>query len=146
VSGKLSEKDGVYSLKTEFDGVVKVNKDNVESIKDTYSDFMKSILDGLQLAYKVVCNSLYGQTGASTSPICLKELAASTTAAGRGMLILARKEVLTAFPKSECVYGDSVTAETPVLVKRDNEIKYIKISELADNWSNCVEDGKSIVL
>jgi DNA polymerase elongation subunit (family B) len=142
VSGKLSEKDGVYSLKTEFDGVVKVNKDNVESIKDTYSDFMKSILDGLQLAYKVVCNSLYGQTGASTSPICLKELAASTTAAGRGMLILARKEVLTAFPKSECVYGDSVTAETPVLVKRDNEIKYIKISELADNWSNCVEDGK----
>lgn len=48
--------------------------------------FMKSILDGLQLAYKVTANSLYGQTGASTSPICMKEIAASTTATGREML------------------------------------------------------------
>lgn len=142
VSGKLSEKDDVYSLKTEFDGVVEVHKDNVESIEDTYSDFMKSILDGLQLAYKVVCNSLYGQTGATTSSICLKELAASTTASGRGMVMLAKKEVLTAFPKSECVYGDSVTAETPVLVRRGGVVEYMKIADLANSWSKCVEDGK----
>ena len=47
---------------------------------------LKAILDGLQLAYKVTANSLYGQTGASTSPICMKEIAASTTATGREML------------------------------------------------------------
>lgn len=147
VSGKLTEKEDLYSLKTEFDGVVEVHKDNVEKIEDTYSDFMKSILDGLQLAYKVVCNSLYGQTGATTSSICLKELAASTTAAGRGMVMLARKEVLEAFPKSECVYGDSVTAETPVLVRRGGDkgksvVEYVKITNLADSWNTCVEDGK----
>jgi len=45
-----------------------------------------AILEGLQLAFKVTANSLYGQCGASTSPICLKEIAASTTAIGRDML------------------------------------------------------------
>ena len=47
--------------------------------------FKKNILDGKQLALKVTANSLYGQTGASTSSICLKEIAASTTATGRLM-------------------------------------------------------------
>lgn len=48
--------------------------------------FMKTIYDGLQLAYKITANSLYGQTGAPTSPIYMKEIAASTTATGREML------------------------------------------------------------
>jgi DNA polymerase elongation subunit (family B) len=56
----------------------------------TESAFTKNILDGLQLAYKVTANSLYGQVGAPTSPIYLKELAASTTATGREMLEFSR--------------------------------------------------------
>ena len=52
--------------------------------------FKKNIYDGLQLAYKVTANSLYGQLGAPTSPIYLKELAASTTATGREMLEYSR--------------------------------------------------------
>lgn len=48
--------------------------------------FTKGIYESLQLAYKVTANSLYGQTGASTSPVCMKEIAASTTATGREML------------------------------------------------------------
>ena len=55
----------------------------MESEKDP---FVKAILDSLQLAYKITANSLYGQTGAPTSPICMKEIAASTTAVGREML------------------------------------------------------------
>ena len=54
------------------------------------SSFTKNILDGLQLAYKVTANSLYGQVGAPTSPIYMKELAASTTATGREMLEFSR--------------------------------------------------------
>ena len=56
----------------------------------TESAFTKNILDGLQLAYKVTANSLYGQVGAPTSPIYMKELAASTTATGREMLEFSR--------------------------------------------------------
>ena len=52
--------------------------------------FMKSIYDGLQLAYKVTANSLYGQIGSSVSPIYFKQIAASTTSTGREMLELAR--------------------------------------------------------
>lgn len=53
--------------------------------------FIKAILDGLQLAYKLTANSLYGQTGAETSPIYCKDVAASTTATGREMLTYAKE-------------------------------------------------------
>ena len=52
--------------------------------------FLAAIYDGLQLAYKVTANSLYGQVGAPTSPIYMKELAASTTSTGRKMLEFSR--------------------------------------------------------
>ena len=59
--------------------LLKARKDTrKEQKKYNYDDFRWAILEGLQLAYKVTCNSLYGQVGASTSSICLKELAAST--------------------------------------------------------------------
>ena len=60
--------------------------------------FKKTILDGKQLALKVTANSLYGQLGAETSPIFLKELAASTTAVGRNMLELASNFIELDFP------------------------------------------------
>ncbi len=52
--------------------------------------FKKGVLDGLQQAYKVTANSLYGQTGAGTSDVRMKEIAASTTATGREMLQFAK--------------------------------------------------------
>jgi DNA polymerase elongation subunit (family B) len=62
-------------------------KKQMEKMKEEGGDqFMIAILDGLQQAYKVTANSLYGQTGAPTSPIYKKQIAASTTATGREML------------------------------------------------------------
>lgn len=62
-------------------------KKQMETLKEEGGDpFMIAILDGLQLAYKVTANSLYGQTGAPTSPIFKKQIAASTTATGREIL------------------------------------------------------------
>jgi hypothetical protein len=55
-----------------------------------------AILDGLQQAYKVTANSLYGQTGAPTSPIYMKQIAASTTATGREMLQFSKIFIETA--------------------------------------------------
>jgi DNA polymerase elongation subunit (family B) len=62
--------------------------------------FIYSIYDGLQQAYKVTCNSLYGQTGGSTSPIALKEIAASTTATGREMLQFSKYFVENIYSKA----------------------------------------------
>jgi DNA polymerase elongation subunit (family B) len=79
-----------------------------EQKKYSKDDFRWSILEGLQLAYKVTCNSLYGQVGASTSPVCKTELAASTTATGRELLQLARDMItIKHYPTSKCVYGDT---------------------------------------
>lgn len=86
---------------------IEYNEDEIIDIKEKYTEFQKIILDGLQLAYKVVCNSLYGQLGATTSPICFKELAASTTAVGRQMVLTARDLTLEKYPKSKLIYGDT---------------------------------------
>lgn len=78
----------------------------VESCVDAHNDFMKAVLDGLQLAYKTTANSLYGQVGARTSQIYMKELAASTTATGRN-LILKAKSFMEERYGTEIVYGDT---------------------------------------
>lgn len=80
--------------------------EDVESRTDTYDDFAKAMLDGLQLAYKITANSLYGQVGARTSPIYLKELAASTTATGRN-LIMKAKQFMEENYDATTVYGDT---------------------------------------
>lgn len=61
------------------------------NMKETEKDpFKKAVWDGLQLAYKITANSLYGQCGSAVSPISMKAIAACTTSIGRDMLELAR--------------------------------------------------------
>lgn len=80
--------------------------------------FLSSIYDGLQLAYKITANSLYGQVGAPTSPIYMKELAASTTATGRIMLKFAKVFI-------EDIFGELIN--DAIL---DKDTYYKKMTEL----------------
>lgn len=118
--------------------------------------FIKSILNALQLAYKITANSLYGQTGASTSPLFFVEIAASTTAIGRERLNEAKRIVENNFEGSEIVYGDSITSDTPLVIKNNNnEISIIEIGKLSEKWIpysqfklddyNCTDKQQSIV-
>jgi DNA polymerase elongation subunit (family B) len=113
----------------------RLSREETVSIKDAYDDFQKAVLDGLQLAYKVTANSVYGQVGAPTSQIYMKELAASTTATGRN-LILSAKHFLEEKCDGNVVYGDSVMPYTPVLVrsKVTRQITAIAIENLSDSW------------
>jgi DNA polymerase elongation subunit (family B) len=77
----------IPQILTELLDARKKYKKQMEKLKEEGGDpFMIAILDGLQLAFKVTANSLYGQTGGPTSPIYKKQIAASTTATGREML------------------------------------------------------------
>jgi DNA polymerase elongation subunit (family B) len=77
----------IPQILTELLDCRKKYKKQMEKLKEEGGDpFMIAILDGLQLAFKVTANSLYGQTGGPTSPIYKKQIAASTTATGREML------------------------------------------------------------
>jgi len=75
----------------------------MESIED---DSQKAVLNGLQLAYKVVANSVYGQCGSRTSPIRKMEVAACTTAAGRDRIYFAKSVVESEFG-GDVIYGDT---------------------------------------
>ena len=96
---------------------------------------MKTILNGLQLAFKITANSLYGQTGAPTSPIFFIAIAASTTAVGRERLRFAKRLVEENFPGSEIIYGDSVTGDTPLICRDSNgDINITTIEALGKSW------------
>jgi DNA polymerase elongation subunit (family B) len=84
------------------------SRKSTKKLMDAESDsFKKSVLDGLQLAYKVTANSLYGSIGSRTSKIYKPQIAASTTAGGRGRIIHARDFILKEYPRSMSVYGDT---------------------------------------
>lgn len=101
-----------------------------------------SLLDAEQLAYKLTANSLYGQLGSGTFKIRLQHLAASITAYGRKQIMFA-KAVIDRFYgpeaddprcKASCeakvVYGDSVTGDTPLIVRQNSEYTILSIEDL----------------
>jgi DNA polymerase elongation subunit (family B) len=80
--------------------------------------FIANVLDKRQLGYKVTANSLYGQMGSSVSTFFEKDVAASITAIGRGMIIYAKRMV-------EEIYGDSLyTAKSGRIVRTRSEYVY----------------------
>jgi DNA polymerase delta subunit 1 len=90
-----------------LDILLKKRKEFKEKMEDQqYDEAQRSVYNGLQLAYKVVANSVYGQTGSRTSPIRILPVAACTTAAGRKALGIARRVVESEFG-ADVVYGDT---------------------------------------
>ena len=90
------------------------NRKNVRKMQAIEPDeFKKKIYEGLQLAYKITANSLYGQCGASTSSIYLKAIACATTATGRFALNSAKEFIEVTF-NNMCNYALT------------NKIKYIE--------------------
>ena len=84
----------------------KIKKSEIISQKQTYNKFECAVFDALQNAYKVTANSLYGQIGARTSPIYLKDIAACTTSTGREMIMLAKNFVESNYD-ADVIYGDT---------------------------------------
>ena len=91
--------------------LLKARKDTRKMIKTEKDPFMQNILDKRQLGYKVTANSLYGQCGSRTSTFYEKDVAASTTATGRMMIIYAKRMI-------EEVYGNEI-----VETKNDGKVR-----------------------
>ena len=104
---KIDDNETTMTLKCDDGNKVTINKDEILNIKDRFTDFEKSIQDGLQLAYKITANSLYGQIGARTSAVYWKDIAAATTATGREQLYIAKDFIEANYPGSKIVYGDT---------------------------------------
>ena len=180
-------KDGTLGIMpTILSKLLSQRKATKKIMKKEKDYFKKSIYDGLQLAYKLTANSLYGQIGSSVSPIYMKAIAASTTSTGREMLEFARDYMENIFPPivtkiyeynqqnekdklkelldnelkpelnnekfingtvdtidkilktcsidPKTVYGDSITGDTPLLLKYNDKIFIKTIETLSDEW------------
>jgi DNA polymerase elongation subunit (family B) len=87
--------------------MLKMRKEARRRMEDPgLDDAQKAVYNGLQLAYKVVANSIYGQMGSRTSPIRKICVAACTTAVGRRQLLFAKSTVETEYG-ADVVYGDT---------------------------------------
>ncbi len=100
VTWTYAKKDGEFGILPNILQTLLDERDATKKLMKKETDpFKKSILNGHQLALKITANSLYGQTGAPTSPIFLRPIAASTTTTGREMLELAQDYMDNDFPK-----------------------------------------------
>ena len=117
IIGLLKKTDTHYIITTEKYGVQEVHNDDVLSVEDTYDDYMKNVFDKRQLGIKVTANSMYGQCGARTSAFYEKDIAASTTATGRKLLLYGKKII-------EDVYGDRICETKYGKVRTKSEAVY----------------------
>lgn len=128
--------DGKYAIMPNIiTELLEARKSTKKKMKTETDPFIQNILDKRQLGYKVTANSLYGQCGAATSTFYDKDIAASTTATGRTMIIYAKTIIEEVYGKNgtgseyvtekhglvntnaEYIYGDSVANYTPVYLR-----------------------------
>ncbi len=147
ISGLYSVKDKICTIVSEKEEC-EFDEEDVVSVRDTYDDFMKNVFDKRQQGLKVTANSLYGQTGARTSSFYEMDIAASTTATGRKLLIYGKKIIEGIYGnkicetthgkircKSKVIYGDSVTGNEPLILQDENKKVVIKtIESLSNDW------------
>lgn len=88
---RFAKKDGLAVVPKILDTLLKERRAVKKKMKVEKDPFRYKILDAKQLALKITANSLYGQLGASTSPVRLRDIAACTCSTGRENLILAKK-------------------------------------------------------
>lgn len=81
-------------------------------------------------ALKVILNASYGVMGADIFPLYFLPAAEATTAVGRHTI----QETIKICEKADIsvLYGDSVTGNTPVVIKKDEMVRIIPISRLYD--------------
>lgn len=130
----LCPRDNVsFRFAQEFQGIgvkylqklVKKRKEVKKKMEQTEDKFLKSIYNGLQLAYKVVCNSWYGQMANTTFQFCCSPIAECTTYIGRTFLEMARDSVYQVFQGQDTIYNKQLSGECPILCKNQEQELFI---------------------
>lgn len=105
-------------------------------MKSLYGTDQYAVQDGKQLALKVVMNSIYGFTGAKKGFLPEPRIASSVTKYGRGLTLRTMDSVNNnpEWKGSEVIYGDSVSADTPLLVKVNGAFDIINIEDLGKHF------------
>jgi DNA polymerase elongation subunit (family B) len=117
----------------------------VKKLLEVETDPIKQVVyDQRQLQIKLVGNSAYGFTGYTKSPWPCIAIAVCTTVKGRNAIMLAKEKAEQRF-NANVIYGDSVTADTPILCRLGSQyIGYCNVSELPreTQWLSHRNDGE----
>jgi len=93
-----------------------------------------TVLDKRQLSYKVSANSMYGSMGTRVGYLPFLPGAISTTAMGRKSIEKASTFLVDQYG-ANLIYGDSVSGDTPILVRyEDKTIDILRIDEMGEVW------------
>jgi len=114
-------------------------------LKQATNEDQRAVHNAVQLSLKLMANSVYGFTGARSGVLTDLRLPAAVTRRGRELLRGTQSQVERKFQK-RVVYGDSVTADTPLLVRsRGGHIDVVRIDELVSTraWE-ARDDGKEV--
>lgn len=114
-----------------------------KEMKKHYGTDLGAMLNGKQLALKVVCNSIYGFTGAKKGYLSEPRIASSVTKYGRGLTLRTMDSVNSnpLWKNSDVIYGDSVSADTPVILRVRGVIRFKRIDAIVNNYTHS-SDGK----
>lgn len=140
---KSSKRKGILAM---IEEELMEARDFAKGQKKKYPDgsLLSNVFDGKQLAIKVICNSIYGYTGARTSPTPLVNIAASICKIGREQILLVKEFVEQNFKRItngevsggvEVVYGDTDSVFVRMVGLHDIE-KCIKYSKLLEHEIN----------
>jgi len=108
-------------IPTVLQTLLSARKDTKKRLKNEKDEFKKKILDGLQLAYKLTANSVYGQLGAKTSSVYMKKIAACTTSIGRQRITVDAQLGVKEWAKN-------IGYEEPDIIYGDTDSVFIKFS------------------
>ncbi|CAN8076161.1 unnamed protein product [Agarophyton chilense] len=102
---KKSVKKGI--LTKILEELLAARKKAKKDLKEAQDPFLKSVLNGRQLALKISANAVYGFTGASLGKLPCMDISASTTAYGRQMIESTKAEVEKRYKGATVIYGDT---------------------------------------
>ena len=100
-----------------------------KAMEQAEDPWQRTLWNAKQLAFKICMNSIYGVFGATKGPLTCMELAASTTSIGRQMINTTKRMIEARWdgsidpetsqpkPRAKVIYGDSVSEDTPILVR-----------------------------
>ena len=131
---KPKEANGI--IPTILQTLLDERKNTRKKIKLTDDEDKKKVLDGLQLAYKVTANSVYGQMGAKTSSICFKKIAACTTSIGRQRIYDAKEGVKE--------WADAENYHPPEVVYGDTDSVFVKFSRIDKTTGKKLEGKEAL--
>lgn len=99
--------------------------------------FRQQLLNAKQLALKISANSVYGACGATKGLLQCREVAEATTATGRDIIGFTKETIENNFEVKGCkvIYGDSVSADTPLVLRQHGRTRLCCIAEAENKES-----------